>query len=167
MNLRAIVWTLWSSERCFSAIFGSLELCETLPNQAETFTEMFVCPRLQSNLQNTFPIILRIYLDVKLDENDGRVPICGYCGPDYYLWRVLLLVADRWLVWTVRQVNLIVLRVYELVNCKNVVVTNVSKYLQVTFGISRFVYGPSQGHSQDKRWSYRAKLNCFWTLYYF
>lgn len=79
-------------------------------------TEMFVCPCLQSNLQNTFPIILRIYLDARFNENDWRSPICS--SPKHYL--------ASW--WSSDDFNSslnglsskpIVLRVYELLNCKN------------------------------------------------
>lgn len=91
--------------------------CRVLLKGPWSATEMFVCPWLQSNLQNTFPIILRIYLDARFDKNDWRWPLCGYSGLKHYLGRVLPPGGQSMtsiLLWTVGQVNL---SFWEFTNC--------------------------------------------------
>lgn len=53
--------------------------CRVLVKRPCSAPQMFVCARLQSNLQNTFPLILHIY-QVRFFKNYCRAPICDYSG---------------------------------------------------------------------------------------
>ncbi len=78
--------TLWSTQRSFLDILGSssfVRRCEFLLKRPWSATEMFVCPRLQGNLLNTFPIIIAFIWRQARWKRLESAHICGYSGPNH------------------------------------------------------------------------------------